>query len=526
MLRLRKQKDLKMAIFNWKSPFSSKKTVSKVTPPQATAPVSHRAAAPLRAGPQALSQVKNVIAIASGKGGVGKSTVATNLAVALKFSGATVGLLDADIYGPSQPRMMGASNKNGKTTQDGTLLPIMQNGVSVISMGLLMNDENQNKPVVWRAPIAMKVIQQFLGNVQWGALDYLLIDLPPGTGDVQLTLAQQASLAGAVIVTTPQEVALGISAKGLEMFRQLNIPILGIIENMSGFTCKHCGEETAIFKQGGGERMAQELGVPFLGSLPLDPEIMMSGDEGVPVLDKSTTSEAAHAFLRVATEFSRQTRIANESANGMEPTKFELRTTGELTIQWPDSHMALHHPRSLRTACACASCIDENTGKAILNPTTVSPEITIRSVTPVGRYALTMEFSDGHRTGIYPFKKLRSSCECAECQAQRGATLTPAFVPAAKAPKLPKTGDLPTRIQAILDGQINPGVAGHGGKIELIEVKGSAAYLKMSGGCQGCGAAKLTLKQGVEKTLLAQLPEITEVIDVTDHSAGTSPFMR
>ena len=194
-----------------------------------------------------LSGVKNIIAVASGKGGVGKSTVSANLAVALAQAGHKVGLMDADIYGPSQPGMFGSDNVQPEVINN-LLKPKRNHGVDFISMGLLVGDDT---PVIWRAPMAMKMIQQFINSVMWGELDYLLIDLPPGTGDVQLTLAQQASLTGAVIVTTPQQVALGIAKKGLKMFEQVKVPIVGIIENMSGFTCSHCGELTEVFKGGG-----------------------------------------------------------------------------------------------------------------------------------------------------------------------------------------------------------------------------------------------------------------------------------
>ena len=388
------------------------------------APRPTKPSQPRAAQPAALSGVRSVIAIASGKGGVGKSTVSTNLAVALRHTGASVGLMDADVYGPSQTGMMGAAGKQGTSTPDGQLIPAERHGVPFISMGLLMGDD---RPLVWRAPMAMQVINQFLGNVRWGSLDYLLIDLPPGTGDVQLTLAQQARLAGAVIVTTPQEVALGIAKKGLEMFRQLNIPIFGIIENMSGFTCKHCGEETAIFKEGGGERLARELGVPFLGSIPLDPEIMLSGDEGIPVLEKGTTSVASQAFISIAAKVDQQARASGAKTDTLEPKEFSLAPNGELLIHWPDGHGSVIRPFTLRVNCGCASCIDENTGRPLLDPKRVALDIKIREVSQVGRYALTAAFSDGHSTGIYPFKKLRAICECPECAAQRTKTMgTPA----------------------------------------------------------------------------------------------------
>jgi ATP-binding protein involved in chromosome partitioning len=470
-------------------------------------------------GPAALAGIQHVIAIASGKGGVGKSTVTANLGVALRYLGNTVGLLDADLYGPSQPGMLGASQARGETTPEGMLIPADRNGMSFLSMGLFMQGDG---PLVWRAPMAMKAITQFLTGARWGKLDYLLIDLPPGTGDVQLTLAQQARLAGAVIVTTPQEVSLGIAKKGLEMFRSLNIPILGIVENMSGFTCKHCGEETAVFKEGGGEKLARTLGVPFLGALPLDPEIMLSGDEGIPVLEKNAQSAASQAILALANRLDQETRAAAQARDNIEPKSFALVQAGEsqeLRLEWPDGQSTALDAYTLRVNCGCANCVDENTGKPLLDPARVPAAIRMVSVQSVGRYALTASFTDGHSTGIYPFKKLRGlkSIPSASASAHAAASAPQASTAASD-------GSLETRIRHILETQINPGVAGHGGKIELVELQGTRAILKMSGGCQGCGAAKVTLKDGVEKSLRAQIPEITEIVDITDHDAGKNPY--
>lgn len=359
-----------------------------------------------------LAGVRNIIAIASGKGGVGKSTVATNLAVALKQTGATVGLMDADIYGPSQPGMLGANNAQ-LHVEGNNMLPVSRFGVSFISMGLLMGDDS---PVIWRAPMAMKIIQQFITNVEWGELDYLLIDLPPGTGDVQLTLAQQASLTGAVIVTTPQEVALGVARKGLKMFEQVNVPILGVIENMSGFLCKHCGKETAIFKTGGGKTMAERLGVPYLGSIPLDPEIMMSGDSGKPVLENGNSSAAASAFLNVAANLQQNAVRINALTSAIEPEEIKIIDNGRVTILWPDGHQGIHKAYSLRVGCPCASCVDEDSGDRIVDPKRIPLNIQVMDFTMIGRYAVALKFTDGHSTGLYAFKYLREMCECDNCR--------------------------------------------------------------------------------------------------------------
>jgi ATP-binding protein involved in chromosome partitioning len=358
-----------------------------------------------------LADVKNIIAIASGKGGVGKSTVSTNLAFALRESGFKVGLMDADIYGPSQPGMLGAELE-APTVTDGQLNPSNRHGLSFISMGLFLGDGG---PVIWRAPIAMKMIQQFLSNVIWGELDYLLIDLPPGTGDVQLTLAQQAQLTGAIIVTTPQEVALGVARKGLRMFEQVNVPILGIIENMGSFVCPHCHQETAIFSTGGGNRLSDEAKVPFLGSIPLDPEIMQSGESGVPILAQNSKSPSAQAYIKLAKEIIVRIDDLKKSGNLLEPEEIELNSKGELAVRWPDGHNSVYTPYHLRVNCRCATCIDENTGQKTLDNSRVPLDIQIQGVNTVGRYAVAISFSDGHNTGIYTFKRLREICECEEC---------------------------------------------------------------------------------------------------------------
>ncbi len=208
-----------------------------------------------------LKEVRNLIAVASGKGGVGKSTVAANLAIAFARAGARVGLVDADVYGPTVPALLGGGERPAADA-DGRLVPLARHGVAFMSIGLLVDPAS---PVVWRGPMASRALQQLLGEVAWGALDYLFIDLPPGTGDVQLTLAQSVPLTGAVIVTTPQSVAVGITLRGLHMFERVEVPILGLVENMSGLVCSHCGEATDVFPRGGGRRAAAALGVPFLG---------------------------------------------------------------------------------------------------------------------------------------------------------------------------------------------------------------------------------------------------------------------
>ena len=230
-------------------------------------------------GPQRVMGVDRILAVGSGKGGVGKSTVASNLAVALARGGRRVGLLDADIYGPSQPRMMGVSKRPG--SPDGkTIEPLHAHGVTMMSIGLMVDPD---KAIVWRGPMLMGALQQLLTQVNWGELDVLIVDLPPGTGDVQLTLCQRTHLTGAIVVSTPQDVALIDARKAIDMFRTLKTPVLGLIENMSTFVCPNCGHESHVFGHGGVEQEAKRDGIPFLGRLPIDLQTRIAGDEGVPV---------------------------------------------------------------------------------------------------------------------------------------------------------------------------------------------------------------------------------------------------
>ncbi|MGD2115055.1 MAG: Mrp/NBP35 family ATP-binding protein [Acidobacteriota bacterium] len=244
---------------------------------------------------EVLPGVRHVVAVASGKGGVGKSTVAANLAVALAREGHAVGLLDADIYGPSMPTMFGI--KDRPRIEGDRVVPFERYGVKVMSLGFILEADT---PVIWRGPMVMKALEQMLGDVDWGELDYMIVDLPPGTGDAQLTITQKVPLSGAVVVTTPQDVALIDARKGLAMFRKVNVPVVGIVENMGTFVCPHCGEETDIFKHGGGERTAHLLETEFLGTIPLDPQIVRSGDEGRPIVDADPDGRHGEAFRKVA----------------------------------------------------------------------------------------------------------------------------------------------------------------------------------------------------------------------------------
>lgn len=247
------------------------------------------------AGPQPLPGVDSIIAIGSGKGGVGKTTLAVNLALALARMGHKVGLLDADVYGPNVPLMLGASEPPAVVGND-RILPPQRYGLKVISVGMLNPGD---KPLVWRGPMLHSIIKQFLGQVEWGELDYMVVDLPPGTGDVAISLIQTVPVTGAVVVTTPSDVSLQDARKAIEMFRQVKVDILGIVENMSYFVCPHCQHEIDIFSKGGGERTAKQFGLPFLGNIELDPDIRKGGDSGQPVAlegDQSAHAKSLFAF--------------------------------------------------------------------------------------------------------------------------------------------------------------------------------------------------------------------------------------
>ncbi|BAF61644.1 iron-sulfur cluster carrier protein ApbC [Candidatus Vesicomyidisocius calyptogenae] len=263
-------------------------------------------------GVDTLPEVKNIIAIASGKGGVGKSTTAVNLALALQAEGAKVAILDADIYGPSQPRMLGVSKIKPESSTEGKLLPILGHGIQSMSIGYLVKEDN---PMIWRGPMITQALEQMLRDTLWRGIDYMIIDLPPGTGDTQLTLSQKIPVSGSIIVTTPQDIALIDAKKGLKMFEKVNIPILGIVENMSLHICSKCGYEEAIFGTGGGKAMAINEGIEFLGSLPLKMDIQTDVDEGTPTVTKDPEGKIAKIYKEIAKKVSakltQQSRVTN-----------------------------------------------------------------------------------------------------------------------------------------------------------------------------------------------------------------------
>lgn len=371
-------------------------------PKGAGAPPGPAAGRPAPPPPSKPDGVRNVVVVASGKGGVGKSTVSANLAVALAADGARVGLLDADVYGPSQTTMLGVDARP-ETDERRRLLPVEAHGARLISMGMLSSKET---PVVWRGPMASRLVQQFFGGVVWGELDYLLVDLPPGTGDVQLTIVQTAAIAGAVIVTTPQVVARTIAEKGLRMFQPVAVPVLGVIENMCPLVCPHCGETTAVFSSGGGREVASDLGLPFLGELPLDPQVVAAGDEGTPIVARDPDSPTSAAYREIARRVSLEVARANERTDGGAAESIEVRG-GAVEVRWSDGREDRLGFEYLRNHCPCATCVDEWSGKrkslTLLLPSDFAP----RRLVPVGNYGVQIFWSDGHDTGIYSHQLLR-----------------------------------------------------------------------------------------------------------------------
>ena len=378
-----------------------------------------------------LPGIRHIIAVGSGKGGVGKSTVSVNLALSLQQLGARVGIVDADILGPSIPGMLGiATGEKPAVTQSGKMIPAEGHGLKVVSMAMLTGDD---QPAVLRGPMVGKYLKMFVDGVQWGSLDYLILDLPPGTGDVQLTLAQSMPLSGVVIVTTPQAVSLKIARRGLRMFEKVQVKILGLVENMRTFTCPHCGENTDIFRHGGGEQMSEELGVPFLGALPLDADVVTSGDEGRPIVAQQPASVSAKVYASIATALVEQlhasvtvlkpfvwTWDSNEGAPdwteaaarpaGSQNTPIGLlrRDPRTLSILWEDGHRDDFDVRDLRLACHCALCVEEMSGRKLLDPKTIRPDVTPQQIVSIGNYAVKFDWNDGHNSGIYSFNNLRA----------------------------------------------------------------------------------------------------------------------
>lgn len=379
--------------------------------------------------PNRLAGVKHILAVHSAKGGVGKSTLTVNLAVGLAQRGARVGLLDADVHGPSAPLMLGNQDWPDPGGDETAVKPLHAHGIRFISMG---NITNKQTPLIWRGAMVTNMLNQFFNNVEWGELDYLLIDMPPGTGDAQITIAQGFPLSGAIVVTTPQELSLADTIRGARAFQKLKVPLLGLIENMSMFVCDDCGETAALFGESDAEGFAKALEMPLLGRIPLEPAVCEGADTGQPVILAKTDSAAARAMagtidrLLEAVEtrspgkaFDLSWRDMNWDERYPEPPAMDVPendhvqaiwqvSNDELGIQWRDGKVSLLSARAMRLACPCATCVDEWTGDALLDPATVPGDIRFDSLRSVGRYAVAPKFSDGHGSGIYTFDRLRN----------------------------------------------------------------------------------------------------------------------
>jgi ATP-binding protein involved in chromosome partitioning len=345
--------------------------------------------------------IKHMIAVASGKGGVGKSTTAVNLALGLQAIGLKTGILDADIYGPSQPRLLGLAGRP-QVAHGNTLRPMQAFGLEAMSMGFLVEE---GTPIIWRGPMVVSALTQMLRDVAWGELDALVIDMPPGTGDVQLTMAQQVPLAGAIIVSTPQDLALIDARKGLNMFRRVDVPVLGIIENMSYFVCPKCGERSDIFGHGGAKLEAEKLGIPFLGGVPLHMDIRATSDEGRPIVASSPDSPHAQIYRDIATRA--WSELQDSSAARIEPPKLEIGAGGaELGVIFEGAKPFALSAEMLRVMSPSA----EVQGHSPSQRVTVGKKrnVKIKELKPVGNYAVRIVFDDGHDTGLYAWSYLQT----------------------------------------------------------------------------------------------------------------------
>ncbi len=346
----------------------------------------------------AVPGVRHLVAVASGKGGVGKSTTAVNLALGLKALGLKVGILDADVYGPSQPRLLGLSGKP-EVVGGKTLRPMRGYGIKVMSMGFMVDEAT---PIVWRGPMIVQALNQMLRDVAWdeddGGLDVLVIDMPPGTGDVQLTMAQQVPLSGAVIVSTPQDLALIDARKGLNMFRQVQVPVLGIVENMSYFSCPKCGERSDIFGHGGAEAEARSLGVPFLGGIPLSIEVRIRSDSGEPITATMPDSHHAEIYRDIAAKV--WSSITTGTGKAVAPPKLTVNATDDaLIVEYPGGETYTLSAEYLRVMSPSAEVQGHSPEQRVTVPK--KRAVKIRDLRPVGNYAVRIGFDDGHDTGLY-----------------------------------------------------------------------------------------------------------------------------
>ena len=381
---------------------------------------------------EGLAGVREIVVVHSAKGGVGKSTVASNLAVTFARLGMKVGLLDGDVHGPSIALMFGSSERPMASPDKEMALPIERYGVGYLSLANIVTDD---APIIWRGPMVSGALQQLFAQVDWGDRDVLIIDLPPGTGDAILGVGQSLALSGVVAVTTPQELSVADTRRGLAAFAQLQVPALGLVENMAGFVCDECGEPALPFGEGGGAAAAELMGIPFLGRLPLDPAVGVAGDAGRPVAT-DPNGPCAPAFDTLARAVLAQLALQGRARGAALDVEWKPMPAGEfhedppappaaggtagaeqaaalwqasedtLGILWGDGHKTFHGAHALRVACPCAGCVEEWTGRATPSLEQVPANVRPVSIRAVGRYAIQPAWSDGHQTGIFAFTDL------------------------------------------------------------------------------------------------------------------------
>lgn len=357
---------------------------------------------PLKDQAGGLKQVKNLLAVSSCKGGVGKSTVAVNLACSLAKRGLKVGIFDADVYGPSLPTVVRPASTDLFSRND-LILPLEYEGMKLMSFGYVPTGAGGSGAAIMRGPMVTQIINQLLTGTEWGALDYLVIDMPPGTGDVQLTLTQLIPLTAAVIVTTPQELSFVDVVKGIQMFHKLKVPTVSVVENMAYFTCDECSSKKYLFGPGVKQRLVDQFGIKNAFELPLQQELSRLSDAGRPYVFEHDDA-IAQTFQQLAEATVAEIDRLREESAGMPSTRFVIGRG--VVITWPDGSEQDIDAATMRRACRCAHCIEETTGKQLLDPASVSEDIYPNEIQPMGNYAVSVQWSDGHTTSIYPYDRL------------------------------------------------------------------------------------------------------------------------
>jgi len=352
----------------------------------------------------ALAGVQRILAVSSCKGGVGKSTTAVNTALALARYGLRVGLLDADIYGPSLPTLLRPEQTTLFQSEEGMIQPLDCLGMKVLSFGWI-DPEQQRGAAILRGPMVSQVVSQLATRVAWGELDYLVIDFPPGTGDIQLTLTQQLPIQAALIVTTPQELSFVDVVKGIQMFDTVKVPTVAVVENMSYFQCGSCGEKQRIFGEGAREKLIQQFGFQHTFEIPLDPRLSKSGDDGLPLVAQSPEDPVTQIFYEVAEKVHGEINRLLQTTPDIPTLSYNVGQNCELT--YPDGRIVEIPPLDLRFACRCAACVSEYTGEQLIKKEDLDPEVYPTEIQPVGRYAASVKWSDDHRSSIYPYDYLQ-----------------------------------------------------------------------------------------------------------------------